>query len=117
MTDTTPAPGGVPLSTPIPRPPAAKRTADWGIKALLVFGLALLMAIPAYFVLALVNERSHRADAVVTEISTRQGGSQQVLGAMLAVPYTLPQVDNEPARGGWYMISPESGSVDARLTA
>jgi inner membrane protein len=98
----------------------AGRTGGWGGKALLVFALALLMAIPGVFVFALVADREHRAASVTSEVSAMQGGKQQVLGPMLVVPYSVPRPpgDNSGANAsdagpttGWYVISPDTGSA------
>lgn len=106
-------------STPPPtptRPPAApKRSTDWGVKAMIVFLLALLMAVPGVFVFALVNDRTQRAHGVTEEISRLQGGSQRLLGVLVAAPYTLPAEGEQPARGGWYVVSPERGDVRVTL--
>ena len=87
-------------SPPAPSPtivhpirPPQRRSADWGSKALLVFLMAVLMAVPGLFVWVLVIDRTHRAESVTQEISQHHGGSQQVLGPMLLVPYTLPRTD------------------------
>lgn len=86
------------------------RGADWGGKALLVCLLALLMAIPGLFVLALVAERQHRAETVIDQVSNLQGGPQQLLGPVLVAPYTFTDGNNQPQQA-WYVVSPEQGSV------
>ncbi len=125
MTDTPAAPAASPQSPagraiPIPgaggAQPGGRRSADWGGKALIVFFLAVLMAIPGLFVFALVSDRSSRAEGVVQEISRLQGGSQQVLGPLMVAPYTVPATgENQNETTGWYVISPQEGSVEARL--
>jgi inner membrane protein len=55
---------------------------------------------------------------VVQEISNLQGGAQQILGPLMIVPYTVPaQAEGGSETTGWYVISPEEGSVDANLDA
>lgn len=104
------------LSGPTPARVAA-RPADWGGKALIVCFLAVLMAIPGLFVFALVNDRTSRAAHVVQEVADLQGGSQQLTGPLLVVPYTLPATrDDEGPRGGLYVISPETGGADIDVT-
>jgi inner membrane protein len=103
------------------------RTGDWGGKALLVCALAVLMAIPGLFVLALVSDREHRAQGVIQEVSNLQGGAQQVLGPMLIAPWTAPAPQRQagdagPAPGplgGWYVVSASSGAakVDVRAAS
>src|SRR5437868_6869227 len=97
------------------RPTGIRRSADWGGKALMVFFLALLMAIPGVFVFALIADRQHRAESVVDEVSQLQGGSQQLLGPLLVAPYSVTGADGKTQDGGWYVVSPEKGSVKARV--
>jgi inner membrane protein len=97
------------------RAPPTRRGADWGGKALLVCALALLMAIPGVFVFALISERANRAEGVVREVSALQGGPQQVLGPVLVAPYTTPSPDGKTREGGWYVVSPEQGSVTVKV--
>jgi len=109
-------------------PPAAAKpsstSADWGAKAILVFMLAVLMAIPGVFVFTLVLDRQHRAETVTQQVSTLQGGSQQLLGPMLIAPYVAPKPPANDANGvphpqppytGWYVVSPDQGTVSVKL--
>ncbi len=98
-----------------PQPPMHKRSADWGGKALIVFALALLMAIPGLFVFALVAERAHRAEEAAEQISSQLGGRQQVLGPMLIAPYSLPDAKGQRVHSGWYAVSAETGSVKLNM--
>jgi inner membrane protein len=107
--------------------PAAKpatKSADWGAKAILVFVLAALMAIPGVFVFTLVLDRQHRAETVTQEVSALQGGSQQLLGPVLIAPYVAPKPPANDANGvphpqppdtGWYVVSPDQGTVNVSL--
>ncbi|MGH6972745.1 MAG: inner membrane CreD family protein, partial [Caulobacteraceae bacterium] len=103
-----------------PAPPIAVGSMNWGGKALLVFALALLMAVPGLLVFALVADRQHRAETVVSQVSDLQGGSQQVLGPLLVAPYTAPRLQPQ-ADGqtgpvtGWYVVSPAQGQVQVAL--
>lgn len=112
MSESNPPTPFAPTGSPAPTP---RRSSDWGGKAMIVFALALLMAIPAIFVFALISERAGRADGVVKEISVRQGGAQQVLGPLLVAPYVNPKDANHPS--GWYVVSPDSGQAKATLKA
>lgn len=108
---------------------AAQRTATgagWGAKAVLVFVLAGLMAIPGLFVFGLVLDRQHRAEQVTEQVSALQGGPQQLLGPMLIAPYTAPRPPTtdsngaahpQPPETGWYVVSPEQGAANVRLNA
>jgi inner membrane protein len=101
-------------------------SAGWGAKAILVFVLAGLMAVPGLFVFGLVMDRQHRAEQVTAEVSALQGGSQQLLGPMLIAPYAAPRPPANDAEGvahpqppetGWYVVSPEQGTASVRLKA
>lgn len=65
-------------------------TRSMGMKLIVVCGLALLMAIPALFVVGLVGERTERAKEVTDEISGLVGGRQSFLGPTLVIPYNVP---------------------------
>src|SRR5258706_1647073 len=97
------------------RTSGVRRSADWGGKALLVCALAVLMAIPGLFVFALIAERTHRAETVVSEVSGLQGGPQQVLGPVLIAPYAMPAAPGATPETGWYVVSPETGSMKVRV--
>jgi inner membrane protein len=118
-----------PTSSSAQGPPAAKpgsKSADWGAKAILVFILAVLMAIPGVFVFSLVLDRQHRAETVTQQVSALQGGPQQLLGPMLIAPYVAPRPPANDANGvphpqppdsGWYVVSPDEGTVNVSLKA
>ena len=89
--------------------------ANWGGKALLVFALALLMAVPGLFVCGLVAERTHRANVVVDEVSALQGGPQSVLGPQLVAPYAAPDDKGVMRAAGWYVVSPDRGQAAVRV--
>jgi inner membrane protein len=86
--------------------------------------LAVLVAIPGAFIFTLVLDRQHRAETVTQQISSLQGGSQQLLGPLLIAPYSTPRsptIDDkgvshpQPPAAGWYVVSPDHGAVDVRL--
>jgi len=88
-----------------------------GLKLFVVCALALAMTVPAFFVDDLVDERTHRADEVVKEISSHVGGQQTFLGPTLAIPYTLPpQSAAEQARHGIYVIFPAQASATLKTS-
>jgi inner membrane protein len=100
------------------------KSADWGAKAMLVFALAVLMAIPGFFVFSLVLDRQHRAETVTQQVSALQGGPQQLLGPMLIAPYVAPRPPANDANGvphpqppesGWYVVSPDEGTAIVSL--
>jgi len=83
-----------------------------GLKLFIVCGLALMMTIPAFFVGDLVDERTHRANDVVKEISSHSGGQQTFLGPTLAIPYNVPaQSQDGVSRHGVYLVFPAQASA------
>lgn len=94
-----------------------------GLKLLLVCGLALLMAIPAFSVFLVILDRTNRAEHVVQEISDLVGGPQAFTGPILAVPYVIPPpakpADGADARPitGTYVIFPKTGDGTAKIHA
>lgn len=100
---------------------------SFGLKLLLVCGLALLMSIPTMFVWGLVHERSSNANNAVHEVSQARGGQQVVMGPVLSIPYTqtfteqVPSnvsgvmVDVQKTRNGQFIVFAKRGSANAAL--
>jgi len=86
------------------------KSRSMGLKLIFVCVLALVMAIPAFFVGSLIDERTQRAADVVKEISEHVGGEQTFLGPTLVVPYTLP------SGHGIYWIAPAQASAALKTT-
>lgn len=90
---------------------AKMRFRSMGLKLIVVCVLALVMLIPALFVWLLVEDRSKRADEVVSEISEHVGGQQMFLGPTLAIPYTIPAVSaTDSTKHGIYLVFPTRGT-------
>ena len=86
-----------------------------GLKLFIVCGLALFMTIPAFFVDDLVDERTHRENDVVKEISNHVGGQQTFLGPTLAIPYRIPPTSADgQSRLGVYLVFPAQGSATVK---
>lgn len=91
------------------------QSVSMGVKLIFVCGLALLMVVPTFFVGALVDDRTKRAEDVVAEISSHVGGPQTFLGPTLAIPYTItPLSSTEPVQRGVYFVFPAQASAVAR---
>src|SRR6185503_2703441 len=98
-----------------PQRQARIRSRSMGLKLFIVCGLALMMTIPAFFVDDLVNERTHRSNDVVKEISSHVGGQQTFLGPTLAIPYSVPAIATDgPRRHGVYLVFPAQGSATVK---
>lgn len=86
-----------------------------GLKLFIVCGLALVMTIPGFFVDDLVDERTHRANDVVREISNHVGGQQTFLGPTLAIPYGFSSSSPDGSRRhGVYLVFPTQGSATVK---
>ncbi len=93
------------------------KSLSMGVKLIIVCGLALLMAIPAFFVNGLVDDRTKRAEDVVKEISSHVGGPQTFLGPTLAIPYSVPpQSPADSTKHGVYFVFPAQASAAVRTT-
>ena len=92
------------------------RSRSMGIKLLVVSFLALLMAIPAFFVASIVEDRTTRAKDVMQEISTHVGGQQTFLGPVLTIPYTVPpSYKGGAVATGVYIVFPIQGDAAVRV--
>jgi inner membrane protein len=95
---------------------AKLRFRSMGVKLIVVCGLALVMAIPALFVWSLIEDRSKRANDVVSEISEHVGGEQTFLGPTLAIPYTIPALSAaDAAKHGIYLVFPSQGTGTVKV--
>ncbi|HEY2467958.1 MAG TPA: cell envelope integrity protein CreD [Terracidiphilus sp.] len=93
------------------------KSRSMGLKLFIVCALALAMTIPAFFVDDLVDERTHRANDVLREICSHNGGQQTFLGPTLAIPYTVPaQSAAERTRHGIYLVFPAQASAALKTT-
>ena len=93
------------------------KSRSMGVKLIVVCGLALLMTIPAFFVGALVEDRTQRAAEVIREISGHVGGQQTFLGPTLAIPYNIPaQSPADYAKHGMYLVFPARASATIKTS-
>lgn len=91
------------------------RSRSMGLKLFIVCALAMVMTIPALFVDDLVDERMHRSNDVVKEISSHSGGQQTFLGPTLAIPYSVRAASAEaPKRHGVYLVFPSQASATVK---
>ncbi len=92
------------------------RSRSLGVKLMVVSVLALIMAIPAFFVSSIVEERTNRANDVVQEISGHVGGPQTFLGPILTIPYTVdPTNKGGPITTGTYVVFPIQGDAVVKV--
>ncbi len=69
------------------------------------------MGVPGLLVFALVQDRAQRAHSVTQEVSDLRGGAQQLLGPIIAAPYVTVDDQGRTKGGGWWVVSPQSGTV------
>jgi inner membrane protein len=87
-----------------------------GIKLVVVSFLALVMAIPAFFVTNIIEERTNRAKDVTEEISSHVGGPQTFLGPVITIPYSVPPTyKGGPTATGVYVVFPVEGDTDVKV--
>ena len=86
---------------------------SFGLKLIIICGLALLMGIPAIFVGVLIADRTGRAQDVVKEIAGTVGGQQTFLGPVLAVPYETAG-DDKKQKWDVEVIYPERGDAKVK---
>lgn len=63
-----------------------KRNA-FGIKAVLIGILVLLLLIPTTMIMGLINERENRQHDATEEVSSKWGNAQTITGPVIAIPY------------------------------
>jgi inner membrane protein len=101
-------------------PPAFQvrsKSRSMGLKLIVVCFLALLMGIPAFFVGAMVDDRSNRETETVRDISDSVGGKQTFLGPTLVIPYTIqPKKLADPVHHGVYIVFPTEASATVKTT-
>lgn len=87
-----------------------------GVKLIVVSFLALLMAIPGFFVSSIVEDRTSRASEVVQEISGHAGGQQTFLGPILTIPYSIePSCKGCSTVTGTYVVFPAQADATVKV--
>lgn len=89
MTSDIETPGGAEQAAESP-PPIRLRSFlnSPAVKFVLIGLLTFLLVIPSIFVWVLVEERSHRASEVARDIARSWGGTQEINGPYLVIPFT-----------------------------
>lgn len=67
------------------------------IKSIVIFGIALFLWVPTFFIREMVNEREGRQKEAILDISSKWAGKQTVTGPLLMLPY---RVSVSQANGG-----------------
>lgn len=104
---------------PTPTPSIWQRYATtW--KGLVIFGVMLVLLIPAAMIEDLIRERQMRRDEAITEVSSKWGGNQTLSGPVLVVPYettVLNETGKELLRKrGYAYFLPENVQINAQAT-
>lgn len=87
------------------------------IKGFLIGFFILIMLVPVAYIMSLVQERKQRQQEVVGEISSKWASKQNIIGPVIAVPYTLqPYVPGVEIDRVYYMyILPEQLSINGKM--
>nr|HPH32621.1 inner membrane CreD family protein [Chitinophagaceae bacterium] len=57
------------------------------IKSIVIFGIALFLWVPTFFIMGMVREREGRQKEAILDISSKWAGKQTVIGPLLMLPY------------------------------
>jgi inner membrane protein len=57
------------------------------IKSIVIFGIALFLWVPTFFIMGMVKERESRQKEAIVDISSKWAGKQTVTGPLLMLPY------------------------------
>ena len=57
------------------------------IKSIVIFGIALFLWVPTFFIMGMVKEREGRQKEAILDISSKWAGKQTVTGPLLMLPY------------------------------
>ena len=86
------------MQDPIDRISSAMRSSQM-LRLLSVGFLALMLQIPIAMIGSRVDERQHRRDEAVAEVSSKWGNAQSVTGPALVVPYTHRWIERSASGG------------------
>jgi inner membrane protein len=92
---------------------------SYSVKMIIVSGLAILLLIPSFLIMNIINERIALSEKVKSELYAQWGGKQVVAGPVLNVPFTI-QEKNETNQGvterkGIAHFLPETLKTDGSL--
>jgi inner membrane protein len=64
-------------------------------RLLIIGGLALILLIPVEMIKGIIGEREARRQGVITEVSSKWGREQTIVGPILSVPYNVQSTDDK----------------------
>jgi inner membrane protein len=89
------------------------------LKAVFIGFLILVLLIPTFFIMFLVNDRESRRAEVVREVSSKWADAQTVTGPFLAVPYYTEEKDattnKTVLRKNYLYILPDALNINGQL--
>jgi inner membrane protein len=93
---------------------------SYSVKMIIVSGLAILLLIPSFLIMDIINERIALSEKMKTELYAQWGGKQVVAGPVLNVPFVI-QEQNENGQGmierkGIAHFLPETLKTDGSLS-
>ena len=83
------------------------------LKSFFIGFLILVLLIPAYFIMNLVNERKERKQEVTREISNKWSAAQTITGPFLMIPYSEPE--NNVLIKKYLYILPEQLDINGNI--
>ncbi len=92
---------------------------SYSVKMIIVSGLAILLLIPSFLIMDIINERIALSEKVKSELYTQWGGKQVVAGPVLNVPFTVTEAgktnQGTSERYGVAHFLPESLKINGEL--
>lgn len=89
------------------------------LKILFIGAIILILQIPAFQIMSLIEERQSRKDATVKDICSKWGSTQNITGPFIALPYTekiLEGKDNrEKIVKHWITILPDTLLINGAI--
>jgi len=92
---------------------------SYSVKMIIVSGLAILLLIPSFLIMEIINERIALSQKVKKELYGQWGGKQVVAGPVLNIPFSIKEMgeDNQPGseRHGVAHFLPDTLKTDGVL--
>ncbi|MEY4926949.1 MAG: hypothetical protein RI894_1385 [Bacteroidota bacterium] len=84
------------VMAPLPPPPPPSKWSDSIIlKAIIISFLGLILLIPTSLVSTIIYERESYRNEAIRDVGDKWGGTQNIVGPVVSVPYSVPVTDEE----------------------
>lgn len=88
-------------------------------KIIFIGAIVLILQIPAFQIVSLIEERQSRKDATVKDICSKWGAAQSIVGPFIAIPYvervTEGKDNREKLVRHWFTILPDNLVIDGSI--